>query len=72
MLNESPGEDRQRAVSGMETHIECEVGTWDLAVRFVHESCSWVVIYGALHFRGDAQGNLTLAIETPEERMNGV
>ncbi len=68
MSDLSRGEDFQRAASGFVSKIEFEIGTWDLAVRFVHPSCGWVAVHGALHFVGKADGSLTLSIETPEER----
>jgi len=65
----SRGEDSQRAMSGMQKTITHEVGVWDLAVRMPASNCPWVTLMGALHFRGALNGDLTLAIETPEERM---
>lgn len=62
-------EDRQRASSGIERRVDREVGTWHLNVKFPVNS--YVTMFGALRFRGDAEGNLWLSIEMPEDRLSG-
>ena len=66
----SPAEDTIRAMSGMQKNVTYSVGCWDLNVRFVKQlDVLWIVMHGALHFKGLADGTLTLWIETPEERL---